>query len=204
VANTGDRAGSETVQVYLRQIDSSLDRPDRELIGFHKMAIEPGEEQEALIHIDPDRFAYFHDGYDRWVIEPGRYELLVGASATEIRATLPLELSTGTMPKEPYTLRHTLGDIYQDPRGRVVIDTILTQQGWKPLSELAKDDFGGAVYRNLPFQKMSNFSDGKVPIETLLQMLDLINSDMSPEEVAEALQSGSATAGDSVEGRSSK
>ena len=193
VANTGDRAGSETVQVYVRQLDPSLDRPDRELVGFHKLVIEAGEESEALIHLDPDRFAYFHDGHDRWVIEPGRYELLVGASATDIRATLSLELTTGTMPKEHYTLRHTLGDIYRDPRGRVVIDSILSQHGWKPLSELPEDSFGAALYRNLPFKKMSNFSEGAVTIENLLWLLDLINSDMSPEQVTEALKFGSTT-----------
>jgi beta-glucosidase len=193
VANTGDRAGSETVQVYLRQLDPSLHRPDRELVSFQKLAIEPGEESEALIHIDTDRFAYFHDGHDRWVIEPGRYELLVGASATDIRATLPLELSTGTMPREHYTLHNTLGDLYGDPRGRVVVDRILAQQGWKPLSEQAGDDFRAAVYRNLPFKKLSNFSEGAVTIETLLELLDLINSDMSPEQVADVLESGSTT-----------
>ena len=192
VANTGDRAGSETVQVYLRHLDASLDRPDRELVGFHKLTIEPGEESEALIHIDPDRFAYFHDGHDRWVIEPGRYELLVGASATDIRATLPLELSTGTMPREHCTLHHTLGDIYEDPRGRVVIDSILAQHGWKPLSEMAEDSFGAAVYRNLPFKKVSNFSEGAITTETLLGLLDLINSDMSPEQVAEIVERKSA------------
>jgi beta-glucosidase len=189
VANTGDRAGSETVQVYLRQLDPSLDRPDRELVGFHKLAIEPGEEREAVIHIDSDRLAYFDDTHDRWVIEPGRYELLVGASATDIRATLPLELTTGTMPEEHYTLRHTLGDIYQDPRGQVVIDSILGQHGWKPLRELPEDSFGAAIYRNLPFRKVSNFSEGAVTIEDLRSLLDLINSDMSPEQVAEALES---------------
>jgi beta-glucosidase len=188
VANTGDRPGSETVQVYLRPLDPSLDRPDRELIGFHKLAIEPGEESEASIHIDPERFAYFHDGHDRWVIEPGHYELLVAASATDIRATLPLELTTGTMPREHYTLHHTMGDIYRDPRGRVVVDRILALQGWKPLSEAIEDDFRAVMFRNLPFKKLSNFSKGAVTIETLLELLDLINSDMSPEQVADVLE----------------
>jgi hypothetical protein len=122
------------------------------------------------------------------VIEPGQYELLVGASATDIRATLPLSLSTGTMPREHYTLQHTMGDIYRDPRGRVVVDSILALQGWNPLSERSEDDVRAAVYRNLPFNRLSNFSKGAVTIETLLELLDLINSDMSPEQVADALE----------------
>jgi hypothetical protein len=58
---------------------------------------------------------------------------------------------------------------------------------------LDEDSFGAAVYRNLPFKKLSDFSDGAVTIETLLERLDLINSDMSPEQVAEALESALTT-----------
>jgi beta-glucosidase len=187
VSNTGARAGAETVQVYLRHLGPGLARPNRELIGFQKLTIEPGTERRFTIHADAERLAYYHDGHDSWIIEPGRYELLVGASATDIRATLPLEVTTGTMPREVFTLYHTVGDIYQDPRGRVVIDMMLAQGGRPPLSQAAEDDFRAAVMRNLPFKKMSNFSGGAVTVEDLEQLLGVVNSDMTPEEVASAL-----------------
>lgn len=194
VANTGRRSGSETIQVYLRHLDPRLYRPDRELIGFEKLALEPGEAREVAIHIDAERLAYYHDGHDRWVIEPGRYELLVGASATDIRATVPLEVTVGTMPREIFTLHHIIGDIYEDPRGQVVIDALFMRTGRRPLSEATEDDFRAAVMRNLPFKKVSNFSNGAITVEDLENLLAMVNSDMTPDEVAAVL--GHAVSGE--------
>jgi len=191
LTNTGARIGAETVQVYLRHIDPAFPRPDRELIGFQKLAVEPGESQRVTIHIDSDRLAYYHEGHERWVIEPGRYEILVGASAADIRATVSMEVPVGTMPREIYTLHHVIGDVYRDPRGKVVIDYFRAQRGQKPLSEAAEDDFRAAVQKNLPFKRISNFSDGTVSVAQLEQLLAMINSDMAPEEVAVLLGQGS-------------
>jgi beta-glucosidase len=192
VENTGDRSGAEVVQVYLRQLDPYFPRPDRELMGFAKVAAGPGETREVAIHIDPERFAYWHERHGQWAIEPGRYELLVGASATDIHAILPLELIVGTMPREIYTLHHVIGDVYRDPRGKVVIDHFRAQRGQKPLGEAAPDDFRAAVQRNLPFKKISNFSGGVVSVQDLEKLLAAINSDMKPEELAEMLKQGSS------------
>jgi len=186
--NTGGRTGAETVQVYLRHLDPAFSRPDRELIGFEKVAVDPGETRHVTIHIEPERLAYYHAGHGRWVIGAGRYELLVGASAADIRATVPLEVTVGMMPRETYTLYHIIGDVYRDPRGRVVIDYFRAQRGQRPLSEAADDDFRAAVQKNLPFKKISNFSNGAVSIEDLEMFLGLINSDMPPEEVASILE----------------
>jgi beta-glucosidase len=190
--NTGERDGAEVVQVYLRHLDPRFDRPDRELIGSAKVAVGAGQSREIAIHIESERLAYFHEGYGRWVIEPGRYELLVGSSAVDVRATVPLEVTVGTLPREIYTLHHIIGDVYQDPRGKVVIDYFRTQRGQKPLSEAAEDDFRAAVQKNLPFKKISNFSNGAVSVEQLEQLLTMINSEMAPEQVAAMLERGSS------------
>jgi beta-glucosidase len=188
VSNTGERAGSETVQIYLRHIDPGLPRPDRELIGFAKVAVEPGRASTVTVHVEPERLAYWHSGHERWVIEPGQYELLVGASATDIRATLPLGVAVGSLPREVYTLHHIIGDVYQDPRGKVVIDHFRALRGQKPLGDAEPDDFRAAVQRNLPFKKISNFSNGAVSVAELEQLLAMINSDMAPEDLEAALE----------------
>jgi len=190
--NNGGRVGAETVQVYLRHLDPIFPRPDRELIGFQKLAVEPGESQRVTIHIDSARLAYYHEGHKRWVIEPGRYELLVGASAADIRATVSMQVTAGTMPREIYTLHHIIGDVYRDPRGQVVIDNFRAQRGQKPLSEAAEDDFRAAVQKNLPFKKISNFSNGAVTVEQLEQLLAMINSNMAPEQLASMLEKSSS------------
>ncbi len=185
--NTGERSGADVVQVYLRHTNPRYPRPDRELVGFSKVFVEPGLSGTATIHIDPKRLAYWHEGHGQWVIEPGRYELLVGASATDIRARLPLEVAVGTMPREVYTLHHIIGDVYRDPRGKVVIDHFRALMGQKPLGEAAANDFRAAVQRNLPFKKISNFSEGRVSVQDLEKLLAMINSDFPPEAVAAIL-----------------
>jgi beta-glucosidase len=186
VHNSGKRPGAETVQVYLRHLEPKLSRPALELVGFRKQEIAAGETQQLTIHIDTDRLAYYHDGHHRWVIEAGHYQLLVAASVSDTRFTLPLELTAGTMPRETYTLDHVIGDVYEDERGRVVIDWLLTASGRTPLSEV-DDPFFAELFKNLPLRKLSNFSKGALPIEVLELQLGLVNSDMTAEEITAIL-----------------
>jgi len=192
VRNTGDRPAAETVQVYLRHLYPTLPRPDRVLVGFQKLLLAAGEIATYSIHIEPERFAYFHDGHDRWVIEAGDYELLVGASAADTRTVLPLRLLSGDLPREVFTLDHTLGDLYRDPRGRVVVDALLTMQGRSPLSQVAEHDFDASIVRNLAFRKVANFSGGAITRQALEQLLALINSDRTPQEIGQILLQMSA------------
>ncbi len=188
VRNSGARAGSETVQLYLRQLAPSRERPDRELIGFRKVRLEPGAGATVTIPIEPERLAYFHDGHGRWVVEAGDYEILAGVSAADIRASARLRLAAGTLPREVYTLDHTIGDIARDPRGREVVDFMLEQQGRGPLTAASEDDFFAAIFRNMPFRKIANFAGGAVTVEMLQGLLGLVNGGMPPEQLAAMLR----------------
>ncbi len=194
VTNTGERRGAETVQVYLRHLEPELERPDRELIGFHKLALDPGETGTATIHADADRLAYYHDGHGQWVIEPGKYEVLVAASAADVKATLPLEVTAGTKPRTIYTSDDIMGDIARDPRGLAIADFMLEMAGMRPLSGAAEDDFFAAIFRNMPFKKLASFARGKVKPEQLEQMMQLINSDMDPAMITAILKQAASAA----------
>ncbi len=85
VGNTGDRSGQEVVQLYLRDIVSSLVRPVKELKAFAKVALEPGEEAQVVFDLDEEALEYYDDAQERWVAEPGVFEVLVGSSAKDIR-----------------------------------------------------------------------------------------------------------------------
>jgi len=187
VTNTGDRAGDEAVQVYLRHLDPELPRPDRELVGFAKTQLEPGEASQVSVAVPVERFAYYHDGCHQWVIEPGSYELLVGASAADIRATLPVTLTTGTLPRPVFTASSSIGDIYQDPRGRAIMDALVTAGGQPPLSERTPDDFMAAVIMSLPLKKLMMFPGSGLSMEVVSRIVELVNSDLSPEDAVEQL-----------------
>ena len=96
ITNTGQRTGKEIVQVYIRDPQSSLQRPEKELKAFTKVQLEPGERKTVTLSIARDALAYFDDLAGLWVAEAGEFELLVGASAQDIRATATFTLTATT------------------------------------------------------------------------------------------------------------
>ena len=87
ITNTGERAGKEVVQMYLRDAQASLQRPEKELKGFAKVQLEPGERKTVTLSIARDAQAYYDDRARMWVAEAGEFEVLVGASSQDIRAS---------------------------------------------------------------------------------------------------------------------
>ena len=85
IRNIGDRAGGEVVQLYIRPAQSRLPRPLRELKGFEKVFLEPGESKEVTLRLDRQSFAYFDPESARWKTDPGEYEIAVGASSRDLR-----------------------------------------------------------------------------------------------------------------------
>jgi len=85
LTNTGRVAGKEVVQLYISDLKSSLPRPVKELKAFQKVALQPGETATVQFVITPDMLRYYNDQTRQWVIEPGKFELLVAASSTDIR-----------------------------------------------------------------------------------------------------------------------
>ena len=92
VTNVGDRAGAEVVQLYIRDVKSSVVRPVKELKGFCKLELAAGETKEAVFEIGRDALSFFDDIRHEWVAEPGRFEALVAASAADVRGKVVFEL----------------------------------------------------------------------------------------------------------------
>ena len=86
VMNDGPRAGAEVVQVYVRDVEASVDRPPKELKGFSKVALEPGGSATVRVTLDRRAFAFYDVLREDWVAEPGEFEILVGASSRDIRS----------------------------------------------------------------------------------------------------------------------
>jgi beta-glucosidase len=93
VTNTGNRRGQETVQIYVRDVMALLQRPEKELKAFAKVMLDPGERQTVTVTLARDAFAYFDDRSREWVAEAGQFEVMVGASALDIRQTARFNLS---------------------------------------------------------------------------------------------------------------
>ena len=82
VKNTGSRAGTETIQLYIRDVVSSVTRPVKELKGFRKISLKPGESKTVTLPITPDSLAFYDINMD-YVVEPGEFEIMVGNSSRD-------------------------------------------------------------------------------------------------------------------------
>lgn len=92
VTNTGNSTGKETVQMYIRDEKSSLSRPLKELKGYSKVEIAPGETCDVKFTVTANDLKYFDDKQHAWIAEPGKFKAMIGSSCTDIRATVPFTL----------------------------------------------------------------------------------------------------------------
>jgi beta-glucosidase len=92
VRNGGSQAGADVVQLYLRDVESSLPRPPKELKGFRRVSLEPGQARTLTFTLGRPDMAFFDPGKGDWVAEPGAFEVLVGASSRDIRLEGAFEL----------------------------------------------------------------------------------------------------------------
>jgi beta-glucosidase len=127
VTNTGQMAGQEIVQLYVHDHEAGLVRPVKELKGFAKVNLQPGETKTVTLPLDFRAFAFYHPGHKQWITEDGQFDLLIGASATDIRCvqtvTLQSTLALPSLLDEETTMREWLAD----PRGKVVFEPLFQQ-----------------------------------------------------------------------------
>jgi beta-glucosidase len=91
IRNIGDRAGAEVAQLYVSAAQPSVERPVRELKGFAKVFLLPGESKQITLSLDRRSFSYFDSRTVRWKADPGRYEISVGASSRDLRIRQSLD-----------------------------------------------------------------------------------------------------------------
>lgn len=87
VANTGDVAGAEVVQLYISDPKCTVERPAKELKGFAKVFLQPGESKNVTLEISKDDLSYFNADNHEWTVEPGEFKALVGPASDDIKTT---------------------------------------------------------------------------------------------------------------------
>ena len=181
VTNTGSVAGTEIVQLYVAKKNSELFRPAKELKGFARVTLAPGEKQRITIMLDDKAFRFWNVKANRWEIEGGEYELLVGASVEEIRLCEKISVH-GTATVHPYEDRdldcYYKGDVlhvsdadfetllgHPIPNGKTKIDRNLT------LGELnhARSPLGWLVWLVLTILLDVSYKRGKPDLNILFQ-----------------------------------
>lgn len=92
ITNTGDRAGAEVVQLYVHDVECSVPRPPKELKAFQKVFLQPRETKIVTLTLDKRSFAFLSEKQNDWVVEPGKFDLLIGGSSRDIRRTATCKL----------------------------------------------------------------------------------------------------------------
>lgn len=101
VKNTGDVAGSEVVQLYVSDIESSVYRPQHELKAFTKIMLEPGETREVTLTLDDTAFAVYDTNTQGWVVEAGEFDIQVGASSRDLRLCQRIMVNSAQQVSDP-------------------------------------------------------------------------------------------------------
>lgn len=166
VTNTGEMAGKEIVQLYVHDQESRLVRPEKELKGFAKVTLAPGETQTVTLELDARAFAYYDPAYKQWITESGAFDILVGRSATEIclQATVRLE-STQELPCV-ITKESTIREWLADPRGAQVLQPLL-QQVFAQVGEEGTEGINAEeamrFAADMPLEPILDWFGGKLP-----------------------------------------
>ena len=125
VKNVGNVAGAEAVQLYVRDEESSVRRPVRELKGFEKVFLAPGEEREVTFVLDKRSFAYYETQIHDWFVESGRFFIEIGASSRDIRLSEAVTVQ-GTVDLPVHVTRlTTIGELFRFSRGRSFVEQML-------------------------------------------------------------------------------
>jgi beta-glucosidase len=142
ITNTGEVAGKEIVQVYVHDLEAGLVRPEKELKGFAKVELQPGETKSVSIQLDFRAFAYYHPEYKQWITEDGEFEILVASSAMDIHEALTVTLESTL--KLPCILdrESTIREWMADPRGKAVFGAFYAQ-----IETQSRKMFGGGDER---------------------------------------------------------
>ncbi|WP_019586125.1 glycoside hydrolase family 3 C-terminal domain-containing protein [Deinococcus apachensis] len=91
--NSGERPGQQVVQVYVRDVETTLERPEKELKAFGKVTLQPGQVWQGYLQLDMRSLAYFDDARSAWVADAGAFEVLIGTSSADLPFALPLTLT---------------------------------------------------------------------------------------------------------------
>ena len=183
VTNTGNRAGYEVVQVYVAAPRCEVFRPVRELKGFDKVYLEPGETKTVSVELDERSWAYWDTGIHDWFVPGGTYQIQAGRSSRDIVLSVDLNVNGTKQPKpEKITPDTIVMDLMKNPAAMKVFEPVGTK-----LQEVfgggeTEDSSGGAISDDMqrammlymPVRGMLSFGGG-VSYEDFMKMIEMAN-----------------------------
>jgi len=181
VKNTGDVFGKEVVQLYVKSMESSVDRPIRELKGFKKVALMPEEEKTIEFILDSRSFAYYETQIHDWYVETGDYSIEIGASSRDIRLKANVHIESSRELPYDYTASSNIGSLRKTAKGRSILKQLMeSMNSENEMSESTSEALGeGAkkmqekMFFEMPIGALAGF--GSKTAEEINQIVDELN-----------------------------
>jgi Beta-glucosidase-related glycosidases len=175
VTNTGLRAGMEVVQLYVRDKESSVIRPDKELKGFNKISLEPGESKVVVFELDKRSFAYYNEELREWTVESGEFEVLIGRSSRDIVLSELVTVQSTTVRQVPFHRNSTLSEISQSPTGEQFVNQLIANLPFAAGLASEHTAMLRAFMEHMPLRGLISFSGGKFTEAGLTAILLQLN-----------------------------
>lgn len=181
--NTGSRPGAETIQLYIGMFDCKAKRPVKELKGFKKIFLKPGEEQSVDMFLTKKDFAYYDSGRHHWYVPEGNYEIMAGTSSRDIRLCKTIRVEPEIQKFSLLTGWSLMEDLSATPMGKYYyekIKEILNQ--YMPDNSLLfskKDLENEKKLSKMPLRFVNLLTNGIVNNDTLLEWIAEINKERS-------------------------
>ncbi|MGF0033867.1 glycoside hydrolase family 3 C-terminal domain-containing protein [Bariatricus sp. SGI.154] len=186
VTNTGDREGKEIVQLYVRDLTGTVRRPLKELKGYDKVSLKPGETKTVSFTLDYRSFAWYNTRLSDWYAASGDYEILIAASSQDVRLTEQVHLTTRKVLPLNVHANTTLGELLSDERTKALglefkkrMDTffgapaISDEEESSSAKEAISDEMNNAMVASMPLRNVVTFGLlGREELENLLNEMN--------------------------------
>jgi beta-glucosidase len=178
VTNSGDVTGKEVVQLYLKDEEASVQRPEQELRGFHKLELAPGESRQIQFVLSERDFSFYSKRHGQWIAESGDFQLLVGASSRDIRLRQRVTLQSTEKLNYQFSQYSFFREFWSNPELKPLLIELMPK--WlgshigegKPLEEAVIQDF----LQDQPMIKFPYFTMGEVNVEQIKGFIAECNS----------------------------
>jgi len=182
VTNTGSVAGKEVVQLYVADRESTVIRPVRELKGFQKVALEPGQTKTVHFTLSKRAFAYWNTEIHDWHVETGAFGIQIARCSRDIALEQNVNvLSTVPLPRKA-TLNSIFADLLEDPKAAEILKPMIDmfKQGMgagesSDGSNTITDDMLQALIAFMPLRSMISFANGQINYDDLVKLVEKIN-----------------------------
>ncbi|EGB91524.1 glycoside hydrolase family 3 C-terminal domain-containing protein [Clostridium sp. D5] len=176
IQNTGRLAGAEVVQIYVRKQGTEIPRPEKELKGFQKVHLAPGEKKKLTFTLPREAFRYYDTDLRKWQVEPGEYEIQAASSSRDIHLRSRITLEGDKRPETIYDKNSTLAEISKNPEGKATLEKWMThcaRQGYPIFTE--EPEFIQNAYETTPLRWLIMLSGGCFTEEMMQDILKKSN-----------------------------